>query len=69
MLEETLEEYALDSAEEAYKNPGEQAPMGIMALGGGILVSENTSPWMDQKHSSLPHPTGTNNNRWENVAI
>ena len=48
---ETLEEYMLDYAEEAYENPGEQAPRGIMALGGEIQVSENTSTWMDYKHS------------------
>ena len=34
MLAETLEEYALASAEAADENPGEQAPMGFMALGG-----------------------------------
>ena len=31
MKAETLEEYALDSEEAAYKNPGEQAPMGFMS--------------------------------------
>ena len=31
MPEEAMEEYALDSAEEAYEDPGEQAPMVFMA--------------------------------------
>ena len=31
-----MEEYALASAESDYENPGKQAPMGIMALGGEI---------------------------------
>ena len=39
-----MEEYTLASAEAAYENPGEQAPMGFMALGGEIQGSENTPP-------------------------
>ena len=58
---ETLEEYLLASAESAYENPGEQAPMGIMALDSEIQVSENKSPWRDQKRSLLPSWTGTYN--------
>ena len=34
MVAETLEDYSLASAEVAYENPGEQAPMGFMASGG-----------------------------------
>ena len=34
MVAETMEEYLLASVEAAYKNPGEQAPMGFMASGG-----------------------------------
>ena len=33
---EMMEEYALSSAEAAYENPGQQAPMGFMELGGEI---------------------------------
>ena len=33
MATEILEEYVLASTEAAYENPGEQAPMGLMALG------------------------------------
>ena len=44
MVVEKMEEYALASAEAAYKNPGEQAPMGFMALGGEIQGSENAPP-------------------------
>ena len=29
----TIKKYALDYVEEVYENPGEQAPMGLMALG------------------------------------
>ena len=54
MLEEKLEDCALDSAEEAYENPGEQAPMVFMALGGKMQGSENTSHWMDRKRSYFP---------------
>ena len=33
MLVEALEEYSVATAESSYKDPGEQAPMGIMASG------------------------------------
>ena len=39
MLLETLDEYALASAEAAYENPGDQSPMGFMALGREIQGS------------------------------
>ena len=38
MLAETMEEYTLASAEAAYENPGEQAPMVFMASGREIQV-------------------------------
>ena len=60
-----MEEYALDSAEAAYDNPGEQAPMGIMALGGEIQGSENESPQMDRKRLFYPSLTGNDNTRWD----
>ena len=41
MVGETMEEYSLSSAEAAYENPGEQAPMGFMSSGGEIQGSEN----------------------------
>ena len=56
-----MEDYKLASTEVAYENPGEQAPMVFMASGGEIKVSEKTPPWMDQKRSSLPSLTGTEN--------
>ena len=34
MVAETMDKYALSSAESTYENPGEQAPMGFMASGG-----------------------------------
>ena len=64
-----MEGYALASAEAAYENLGEQAPMGFMASGGEIQGSENTSPWMNQKRSSLPSLTGTKNTNWETAAV
>ena len=69
MLAETMLEYALYSAEAAYENPGEHAPMGFMALGGEIQGSENISPRMDRKMSPLLSPTGTNNTRRDTAAI
>ena len=62
-------DYALASAEAAYDNPGEQAPMGIMALGGEIQGSENESPRMDRKRLFYPSPTGTDNTRWDTEDI
>ena len=43
--------------------------MGFIASGGEIQGSENTPPWMDRKHSSLPSLTGTENTIWETTAI
>ena len=57
----TMKECALDPAEAAYEKPGEQAPMGFMALGRKIKVSENTHTYIDRKHSSLPSLNGTEN--------
>ena len=39
MVAETMEEYALASAEVAYENPGKQAPMVFMESGGEIKGS------------------------------
>ena len=69
MVVETMEEYELASAEVAYKNPGEQAPMVCWALGVEIQVSENTSTRMDRKFSYLHYPPGTDNTRWETVTV
>ena len=69
MVVETMEEYVLASVEEAYENPGEQAPMGFMASGGEIQVSKNTTPWMDRKRSYLPSLTDINNTNWETASM
>ena len=69
MVAETMEEYALASAEADYENTGEHAPIGLVAFGGEIQGSENAYPWMDQKRSYLPSPTGTKNTRWETAAV
>ena len=50
MVAEAMEEYALASAEAAYEDTMEQAPMGFMATGGGFHDG-NVSHWWDQKHS------------------
>ena len=39
-----MEEYSLASAKAAYEDPGEQAPMGFMAAGGGFH-DESVSHW------------------------
>ena len=56
-------------AEASYENPGQQSAMGLIDLGGEIQGSENTPPWMDQKRSSFPSLTGTDNTNWDTVAI
>ena len=48
MVAESMEEYALASAKGAYEYPGEQAPMGLIASGGGIHDG-NDSHWWNQK--------------------
>ena len=42
MVAEAMEEYASASAEAAYEDPGKQAPMGFMVL-GGEFNDRNTS--------------------------
>ena len=69
MAEETMVQYALASAEAAYENPGEQAPMGFMASGGEIQGSDNTPPWMGRKCSSFLSLTDTENTNWETAAV
>ena len=43
--------------------------MGLMGLGREIQGSENTSPWMDQKRSSLTSRNDINNYRYYTVAV
>ena len=49
MIAEEMEEFSLDSAESAYEDPGEQAPMGFMAS-VGVFHNGNASHWWDKKH-------------------
>ena len=49
MVAEAMEEYALDSTEEDYEDPGEHAPMGLM-VAVGVFHDGNTSNWLYQKH-------------------
>ena len=69
MVEGKMEEYELASAEAAYENSGEQAPMVFVASGGYIQVSENTSSWMDLKRSYFPSLTGTKNTNWDTMDV
>ena len=69
MIAEKMEEYVLNYAEAAYKNPREQEPMVFMASGGEIKGSENKPPWMDQKLSSFPSLTGTENTNWGTASV
>ena len=69
VVAETLEEYELASAEAAYENRGEQAPIVFMELYGEIQGSENTPPLMERKLLSLPFLTGTENSRWYTAAV
>ena len=52
VMSEAMEEYALASEEATYEDPGQQAPMGFMAAGGGFC-DENAYHWWDQKHPSF----------------
>ena len=69
MVLETMEEYALASAEADFENLEEQAPVVFVASGWKNQVSENTPPWMDRKCSYLPSPTGTENTNWDTAAV
>ena len=69
MVAETMEEYSLAFEEAAYENSVEQAPMWFMASGREIQGSENISPFMDQKCSSSPSLTDTDNTNWETAAV
>ena len=68
MVAEEIEEYALDSVETAYEDPGEQAPMGFMTAGGGFHDG-NVSYWLDQKHPSFTSQTCSDNTNWETAAV
>ena len=48
MVAEAMEEYVLLSAEEAYEDPGEQAPMVFMTTEGGFHDG-NDYHWWDHK--------------------
>ena len=68
MLEEAPKEYALASAEAAYEDPGEYAPMGIMSSAGGFHDG-NASHWVDQKQPSFPSPTYSDNTNRKTAAV
>ena len=55
-----MEEYELAFAEAAYKNPGEQAQMVFMSV-GGVFHDENDSQWWDQKQHSFTRHTFSDN--------
>ena len=69
MVAETMNKYELASAEADYENPGERAPMGLMAQGGEIQGSENTPPWMERKRSPPTSLTGADSTNWETADV
>ena len=56
-----------DSSEEYYKNPGKQAPIGLMAS-RGVFNDGNTSDWEDKKQFSFPSLTYSDNTNWDTIA-
>ena len=69
MVAETMGDCTLASAEAAYENPWEQAPMGFMESSVEIQGSENTPPWMDRKRSYFTSLNGTENTNWKTAAV
>ena len=69
MTLESLEEYVLETATEAYEGSGEQAPIGLMDVWGEKIEVGNTSHCMDQKHPSFTIPNGIDNTKWETLYI
>ena len=68
MVAEAMEGYVLASAEAAYEYPGEQAPMGFIASGGGFHYG-NSSHQCYQKHLSYPGQTCSDNTNWDTAAV
>ena len=58
----------LASAEAAYEDPGEHAPMVFMAS-GVVFHDGNTYHWWDQKHPPFPSQTFSENTNWETAAV
>ena len=61
MIAESMEEYVLAYVEVAYGNPSEQAPMGLMAAGGGFQCGRfltggiiNTPHSLDRIYQTIP---------------
>ena len=68
MVAEAIEEHVLDSEEATYEDPGEHAPRGFMAAGGGFHDG-NASHWWDQKHPSFPSQTCSENTNWKTTNV
>ena len=69
MAEETLKEYALDSADAAYENTGDQSSMVLMDLVREMKLSEIHLPGYTRKFHHSPPPTVTDNTRWETAVV
>ena len=63
-----MEEYASASAEAAYEDLGEHAPMEYMVSGEGFHDG-NDSHWWNQKHPSFPIQTFSENKKWDTAAV
>ena len=58
----------LSSAEAAYGDPGQHAPMVFMAS-GGEFHDGNAAYWAYQKQPSFPSSTYSDNTKWETAAM
>ena len=68
MVAEAMEEDSLASEEAVYEDPGEQAPMGFMAAGGGFHDG-NVSHWWDQKDPSFSRQNFSDNTNWDTATV
>ena len=56
MVEESLDEYVLDSTEAYHEGPRKQAP--IVSISSGLELHEavNASRWFDRRQPEFPRP-------------
>ena len=54
MVAEAIEEYALESEEASYEEPGEHKPMIFIASEVEYHDDRNASHWLDHKHPIFP---------------
>ena len=59
----------METSESAYKDPDDQAPVGIMAPGGEIQNGYYSAPCIYQKQASIVSPIVTYDTRQETVSV